>query len=252
MPVKDPLKGRTRPDGTPVNAALIPGQQARKVAQAQQDLDRIERMYEEMKKRVEEETRKLNELIQENQRIADQLAQPIQTTPPTSARGAFQFRTQYDQFDNTPSNERLTKVDVGTPISSIQAPRTRDRRPNEIDYDGHLRTPESDKTQYSFADQDIHLEEVDPASNFSQGYYVSGYYNKSGAGSKEYEYRLLPGAGNVQVGQTVRAVVHPVGYHTGAYHAGGNRRVEHEIDFTITDIHTERQFLPYMDNIPNV
>lgn len=218
--------------GRPKNIAL----QERALAEAQRKLERIERMRAEMAKQVELEQKRLEEMRQ----IADDFTtgnKPI-AEPNLSQSAPSSFESQFDKFKTTKSNDRLKSIGnegIGSQAIDTFADKLA------------TRSPTANESFYRTSDRDEHWTELN--SYPGKSVYVSGYYYSSGKGTKEYEYKLEPSAYPIKIGDMVQADVHPVGYHTIAYHAKGGRDTGHSRRFIITDIYSKKKFYPYHDDI---
>lgn len=216
--------------GRPRNIAL----QERAVKEAQEKLNRIERMREQMAQQVALEQKRLDEMRRQatdfTRSKADELAQPS-----ASASIPEGFQSQFDRFNTTPSNKRLETIgNEGIDIKIPESP----SNPEPTKLAGGAQ-PTQNQTFYRTSDQDQHWLKLntDPGT----AVYVSGYYYSSGEMSKRYEYQLGSTQLPIAVGDMVMAPVHSQGHGDGKFLAGHDRR------FIITDIYSKEKFRPYHD-----
>lgn len=249
--------------------------QEQRLKEAQRDLDRIRRMYDEMERRVLEEQRKLADMSGE----ATDFASFPEILPALSDRGPGNLRSQYDQFGSTPGLEKIgaggtqgvldsgnnivpkppmlrSKASQGTSGTAALGAEPGGAKAGQggsasqvvpgasglpsLNFAGKLQ-PVEDNTQML---PDQHWNEISEYPG--QTVYVSGRYRtSSGVHPKSYEYSLEPTAyspGNpIRIGDVVKAPVHLVGYHTGQTRNGA----EHDLDYIIDDIYTKATFHRY-------
>lgn len=191
------------------------------VAEAQKKLARIEKMHEEMKKQVEIEMQRLNEMREQQEQLAQNMN--AGTIPSLGNASPMSFQSQFDQFSETKSNERLK------PIGNNSV----------IDFTGKIPMPENDQPFYRTSDRDEHWSTLN--TNPGKTVYVSGYYYSSGPSTKRYEYILGSTQLPISVGDMVQAPVHSSGHGKGEFLQGHDRR------FIVTDIYTKEKFHPYHD-----
>lgn len=222
--------------------------QERAVRAAQEKLNRIERMRDAMARQVAEEQKRLDEMRRQATNFtysrADELPRPNGGAPDD-------FNSQYDQYGDTPSNQRLGQSGGASPGAdpNINVPeRLRPIGDNGAETDIRLPqlpedarplplgtpSPTQNDSFPSNADRSKHWDtmNVDPGGPI----YVSGYYYSSGAGSKEYEYRVGLSLMPFKVGDMVDAVVHPGGHSGSYFNPGWDRR------FIITDIYNAPKY----------
>lgn len=195
--------------------------QERVVAESQKKLARIAKMHEEMKRQVEVEMQRLNEMREQQEQLADNMNSGAM--PSLGNAAPMSFQSQFDQFSKTKSNERLK------PIGNDGA----------IDFTGKLTAPQNDQPFHRTSDRDEHWSTL--ATNPGKTVYVSGYYYSSGATTKRYEYILGSTQLPISVGDMVQAPVHSSGHGRGEFLQGHDRR------FIVTDIYTKEKFHPYHD-----
>lgn len=192
--------------------------QERRLEQAQRMLDRIRKQEEKARQLVELELKRL-EAMRSGQE--DQLSSAVGVQPEITSASPTAFQSQYDQFDSTLSNRRLTQ-DSGDVLSADM-----------------LKSPDDNVPSFSYADNDQHWETLrrDPGVKV----YISGYYYSSGAQTKQYEYEL--GSTNIPIsrGDMIEVPVHRQGHNDGKFLSGHDRR------FVVTDIYTNEKFKPYHD-----
>ncbi len=204
--------------GRPRNVSL----QEQRLAQAQKQLERIEKMRQQMEKQVELEMQRLQEMKD----VPKDFTQSSTTEPQLSNSSPTSFQSMFYQFDQTKSNERLIKA------SSTN---------KGIDFTGKLEPPKDDESYYRTSDRDQHWDRL--TTNPGTQVYVEGYYYSSGAGTKKYEYVLGSTQLPIAVGDMVQAPVHSSGHGDGQFLQGHDRR------FIVTDIYTKEKFHPYHDVI---
>lgn len=192
--------------------------QEKALAEAQRQLERIEKMRETMAKQVELEMQRLNEMRERPQ----DFTQSPGTTPSLSTAMPGQFASQFDKFRTTASNERLEPVG-----------------PTEIDFTGKLAPPQNDMPVFRTSDKDEHYTSLttDPGKMI----YISGYYYSSGSDTKRYEYILGSARLPIAVGDMIEVPVHGSGHGDGRFLKGHDRR------FVVTDIYTKPKFTHYHD-----
>lgn len=245
--------------------------QERALQKTANQLAQMEKAHERMVAQYEAALAELERLRQQvAQDVSGQMAN-MEIQPPLGTAMPQGINSQYDKFINKTSNSRLRSTTQGnirpgepfglqagenaihTGTSSASTLRghipTGDTPlgspPGGVDATYAQKLPTEDTTDvpmYRSADMDNHYDAV--RNSNGEPLYVSGYYSKSGSTSKTYEYLLWPTAIPISVGQTVRAPVHPVGYHQGRRTGPG-----HDLDFVVTDIYTKEKFRPYHDMI---
>ncbi len=191
-------------------------QQERRLEQAQRLLERARKQEKQARKLVGQEMQKLKALRKGQEGI---LSATPTVTPDTSAAPAG-FESQFDQFGNTLSGERLSTEPADSPFKNVDS--------------------------YRFWDRDTHFTTIsqDPGVTV----YVSGIYvasehgNHTIASKKEYEYILPPSefeASPVSVGDTLTVPVNRRVINGGREHKAGHLTLE------VTDIYTKLKFHPY-------
>ena len=227
--------------GRPRNIAL----QEKAVEDAQRKLNRIERMREEMAKQVQLEMKRLEDMRQQANDLTKANEDAL-TQPNLSKSTQESFESQFEQFNTTPSIDKLkqggTGIDIRLPI--LPTGKAADNRNagigngenNPLEADGK---PLDNVSFYRTSDQDQHFTTLtaDPGT----AVYVSGYYYSSGQDSKRYEYQLGSTQLPLSVGDMVQAPVHSQGHLDGKFMKGHDRR------FIVTDIYTKEKFKPYHD-----
>ncbi len=199
--------------------------QERALARAQKELERAERIREQMAKQVELEMKRLEQL---REGTAD-FTRPAGTHPSLTSAAPAQFQSQYDQYNDVLSKDRLYPLSNGM----------RDA----FDFADKLKVPDTTGQTYHQADRDMHWTtlETDPGTNV----YASVYYLSAKGERKEYEYEVEATALPLKVGDLVQAPVH----HQG--HPGQRPGIlaGHDMRAVVTDIYSKEKFHPYHDGI---
>ncbi len=195
--------------------------QERRLAQAQRQLDKINKQQEKVRKLIEQELTKIAAMRRAHRDT--NAAAPVVT--PDASTSPAGFESQFDQFGNVLSGERLTTEIVGVP-GLLEVP-----DPMEI------------TGTYRFWDRDIHYQTISQDPNVTV--YVSGRYTQTARGhfniesSKEYEY-ILPtsayAASPVSVGDILIVPVNRRAINGGKGNKAGHLR------FEITDIYTKNKY----------
>lgn len=202
--------------------------QERMLANAQRQLERIERVREQMLAEIEKQMRELERL----QGKSEDFTNSSNTLPHTGLASPASFQSQFDQFDSTLSNKRLTYG------NAPQIPDTGT---------GLIPRPTNETAVYRPGDYAEHYSTV--MENPGKPLYASGRYIMSEHGSfaitepKQYEYEVSTRALPLSVGDVVIAPVHPTG------HNDGKAFTTNYLQMQITDLYTTPQFTPYHDRL---
>lgn len=203
--------------------------QERILADAQRHLDRIEKMHEAMKKQVEAEMRKLEEL----QGVSSGYVNMGEIVPPQSLSSPADFKSQFDQFGSTLSNQRLT-TELQKPISTQALPTASNANP-----------------WYNSGNHGQSWQELnqDPGKPV----HVSIEYTNSKSGTPinakhTYEYQLSPSALPLKVGDRMEVPVHH-NYHPWNKRMGSGKMWEGELIGVVTSIHENPNFAGHPEDI---
>lgn len=219
------------------------------LAEAQKKLERIEKMRQQMIAQVEKEMQHLEKLRE----VQEDFTRSPEIEPRLGASSPTPFQSQFDQFNTTKSNDRLSTIGnegVGLGVGQtehVQPASKQGSMRTNIDFTGKLQTPAKDTPYYRNGDRDQHWTSL--MDNPGQPVYVSGRYVSSEHGNHaisaqgEYEYELSSRALPVSVGDILRAPVHPTG------HGDGRAFTTSYLQYMVTDIYSTPKFNRYHDRI---
>ena len=228
--------------------------QERAVKNAQEKLNRIERMRDAMARQVAEEQKRLDQM---RQQATDFTYSRADELPRPSGSGAAPngFESQFDRFGDTPSNRRLqVSGGEGPGSTALQAPERLHGTGEDSPGTGiHTSQgpaqaapplegqdkPLQNQSFFRNADRDRHWTELDTDPGTSL--YVSGYYLSSGEDSKQYEYQIGYDMLPVKVGETVRAIIH-LGGHQAHFSNTTGKKHDWYRRFVITDIYSTPKY----------
>lgn len=199
------------------------------LADAQKQLERIEKIRAQMIAQIEKDM----EFLEKLRETPEDFTRSPELTPNIGASTPESFQSQYDQFGGTRSNERLSTIgNEGIDIAGIAKKLTGLGSNNSGQYN------HSAKAKYW-----TELIESPGVPVYASGVYVSTVHGNPVNSIQEYEYSVSASVLPLSVGDIVRVPVHPSG------HEGFKTFSTGYLNYMITALYDTPRFHQYHDVI---